>query len=51
MPDPTPLHTRICGYCKKPITKGQLFRDIRGPTGSVPMLEACLEVPIKKKES
>lgn len=49
MTDPTPLHTKICGYCKKPITKGQLMRDIRTPTSTLPMHEACLEVPNKGK--
>ena len=41
---PTKLHKRVCGHCKKPITKGQAYADVLLPDGeTVPVHGTCME--------
>lgn len=40
----TSLHALVCGDCKKPISKGQEYREVRLPGGSTtPIHRTCLE--------
>lgn len=40
--EPTPLH-KICPSCKRPISKGQSFREVNTPTGPASVHSSCIE--------
>ncbi len=42
--EPTQLHRLVCERCKKPITKGQAYAEVRLPGGEkVPVHEECMK--------
>lgn len=44
LPEPTALHKLVCSSCKRPITKGQAYAEVRLPTGETASVHgACME--------